>query len=61
MASGHEVTRTGRLVRLVKKLSIGADRLKSMMLDDDTLPHEPAEKERQKGWTSQMDNVRSPQ
>jgi hypothetical protein len=56
MASGNEVAGTETLFRLVKKLSIGADRLKPMMLDHGTLPHQPAEKEWQKGWTSQMDD-----
>ena len=57
VASGHKVAWTGLLRGFEKKLAVGADGLKAVMLENDGLAREETEKERRECGPGEMDDI----
>ena len=59
MPARHEMPRARNSGGLDQKLSIRANRLKPVMLDNDGLAREKAENNRGQRWTCDMNDIRS--
>ena len=59
MPARHEMPRTWSSGRLDQKLSVGTNRLKTMMLDDHRLPREKPEKNRRQRGSRHMNDIAS--
>src|SRR5258708_1977805 len=57
MAACHEVARTGGLLRLIDKLTVGTNSLKAVVFDDNGFAGHQTKQQRQESRTGEMNDV----